>query len=71
MSDIAQRLRNWSHALEDGARVRTLHEAADALDAERALADDLADMLSRYVGRWKAPEIDRVLARYQEARGLD
>jgi predicted nuclease with TOPRIM domain len=50
----------------------------DEVDAEKALADDLADVLSRMVVGWERiighdlaqhPDVQRVMARYREARG--
>jgi hypothetical protein len=38
------------------------------LEAERALADDLADVLADHFGMCDVPEMERVLARYREAR---
>lgn len=48
-------------------------ELRNRVNAERALADDLADVLTEF---WMAgyhigdaPSVERVLARYREARG--
>jgi aminoglycoside phosphotransferase (APT) family kinase protein len=50
---------------------KLIAEAADALAAERALADDLADILRRLHAvdtRHNRDEAEAALARYQEAR---
>ena len=62
-------------ALVDGA---AYERAMAQLDTERALADDLAEVLSRMVVGWEPilghdlaqhPDVQRVMARYREARG--
>jgi hypothetical protein len=76
MSDIAK----WLRSLDDPDMVgksvtpwmlTQFTAAAAELDAERALADDLAAMLTAARtgnGGWWTAERERVLARYQEAR---
>jgi len=69
-ADIAERLR-WL-ATGSGTNHAILHDAADIIDSERALADDLADVLGTLdtlaaTQPWRA-EMERALARYREAR---
>ena len=63
------------NALPSGSRASFWVQApmtAAELGAERALADDLAAVLTRLeaVLHPDHPEVSRVLARYREARGL-
>jgi hypothetical protein len=44
------------------------NETVDELNAERALADDFADVLATHFGFTDNAEMERVLARYREAR---
>jgi hypothetical protein len=43
-------------------------DMVELLAAERALADDLADVLNRWLDHRADPEVETVLARYREAR---
>ena len=53
MTDIVERLRS-AGAYKPGLALELLHhEAADALDAERALADDLAAEVKRLRAAWE------------------
>jgi hypothetical protein len=69
----------YLHDQDETGREHTLwSQAADALEAEQALADDIMDVLAHMVVGWEDrlgvdlaqhPEVLRVAARYREARG--
>jgi len=64
----ANRLRGWEGVYDR----QMLSDAADTIDRERALADDLAEVLESLSGLRRPhsePDVQMVLARYREARG--
>lgn len=77
-SDITERLRVWANMDLDYSTTRSsyndVHEACNVIDAERALADKLADELEfilaapRSLSAVDLDKAKRVLARWREAR---
>jgi hypothetical protein len=61
----------WRIVLADGSWKPIPHEMVLLLEAERALADDLADVLNHILfdDGGEMPDVERVLARYRQARG--
>jgi hypothetical protein len=62
----------WPEGKPDSFEIATVvfEALVEKIEAERALADDLADVLDRFEPEWGRPiEVKRILAHYREARG--